>query len=85
MGQTAMMIYIVHHLLGFRLFYHLGWATGHSWQGQYGVFSPAEACLLLALLLAVLLGLAEAWLIWRPRIGPAALVRRWAPALAPYW
>lgn len=85
MGQTAMMLYVVHHLLGFRLFYHFGWVTGHSWQGQYGMFDPLAACLLLVLLFGMLYGLAELWLIWRPRIGPTTLVRRWAPALSEYW
>jgi uncharacterized membrane protein len=85
MGQTAMMLYIWHQLVGFRLFYHLGWVTGHSWEGQYGVFDPALACLLLAVLLGFLYGMAELWLAWRPRIGPAALVRRWAPRLSAYW
>jgi len=32
-GQAAMMLYVVHHLLGYRLFYHFGWVTGHSWGG----------------------------------------------------
>jgi hypothetical protein len=85
MGRTAMMIYVMHHVLGFRLFYHMGWVSGHSWMGQYGVFDPASACLLLVLLLGILYGLAELWLIWRPRIGPAALVRRWVPRLAASW
>jgi uncharacterized membrane protein len=85
LGQTAMMVYIAHHLLGFRLFYHFGWVTGHSWQGQYGIFDPLAACLLLVLLLGILYGLSKLWLIWRPRIGPAALVRRGAPALSEYW
>jgi uncharacterized membrane protein len=85
MGQAAMLVYVVHHLLGFRLFYHLGLVTGHSWQGQYGTLDPATSCALLTGLLGILWGLAELWLIWRPRFGPAALVRRWAPALSVYW
>ena len=79
------MLYIMHHLLGYRLFYHLGWVTGHSWEGQYGILGPGAASLLLAALLATLYGLTELWLMWRPRIGPAALVRRFAPALSAYW
>jgi uncharacterized membrane protein YeiB len=84
-GQTAMMIYVMHHLLGYRLFYHLGWVTGHRWEGRYGAFGPGAASLLLLALLAILYGLTESWLICRPRIGPAALVRRFAPALSVYW
>lgn len=85
MGRTAMMLYVIHHLLGFRLFYHLNWVTGHSWHNQYGVFDPTAASLLLVVLLIILYGLAELWLVWRPRIGPGALVHRWAPRLSAYW
>jgi peptidoglycan/LPS O-acetylase OafA/YrhL len=85
LGRAAMMVYVVHHLLGFRLFYLFGWVTGHSWQGQYGVFSPSAACLLLGVLLIVLYGLTGLWLVWQPRIGSTALVHRFAPALAAYW
>jgi uncharacterized membrane protein len=84
-GQAAMMLYVVHHLLGYRLFSHLGWVTGHSWEGQYGIFGPGAASLLLLVLLASLYGLTELWLMWRPRIGPAALVRRFTPAVSAYW
>jgi len=85
MGRTAMMLYVTHHLLGFRLFYHLNWVTGHSWENQYGVFDPTAASLLLAILLIILYGIAELWLVWRPRIGPGAIVRHWAPRLSAYW
>jgi uncharacterized membrane protein len=85
LGRAAMMVYVVHHLLGFRLFYLFGWVTGHSWLGQYGVFSPGAACLLLVVLLIVLYALTGLWLVWRPQIGSTALVRRFAPALAAYW
>lgn len=84
-GKAAMMVYVAHHLLGFRLFYHLRWVTGHSWNGQYGVFDPATAGFLLLALLVVLYVFGRLWLVWRPRIGPAALVRRWAPRLSTYW
>lgn len=84
-GQTAMMAYVMHHLIGFRLFYLAGWVTGHSWQGQYGVFDPAMSTMLLVALSLLLYLFALVWIAWRPRIGPAAIVRRYAPALAAYW
>ncbi len=84
-GQTAMMLYIAHHLLGYRLFYHLGWVSGHSWEGQYGVFDPGMTSVLFLALLVCLYGLTRLWLVWRPQIGPAALVRRFSPALSAYW
>ena len=84
-GQTAMMLYVVHHVLGYRLFYHIGWVTGHSWEGQYGVFDPGVASVLLLILLICLYGLTRLWLVWRPQIGSAALVRRLFPALSVYW
>ena len=84
-GQTAMMLYVTHHLLGYRLFYHLGWVSGHSWEGQYGVFDPGMASVLLLILIFCLYGLTRLWLVWRPRIGPAALIRRLSPGLSAYW
>jgi len=59
------MLYVYHHLVGYRLFWLLGWTRGRSWRGEYGVFSPLRAGVLLCVLLASMLPIARWWLAWR--------------------
>lgn len=42
MGRTSLMLYVFHHLVGYRLFYLFGWVHGRSWRGEYGVFTPLQ-------------------------------------------
>jgi hypothetical protein len=39
MSRTTLMLYVAHHLLGYRFLQPLGWVTGHTWRGEYGVFT----------------------------------------------
>ncbi len=67
MGRASLMIYVFHHLIGYRLFWLLGWVGGRSWRGEYGVFSPLQAAgLLLALVLVIVL-VSQWWLAQRSK------------------
>ena len=65
LGQASLPLYIYHHVVGYWLFLLLGWTEGHSWRGEYGVFSPLWASILLCVLLATMLFAARGWLAWR--------------------
>ena len=69
MGQETLFLYVLHHLIGFRLFYLLGWVTGRSWRGQYGVFDVPRATLLLVLLWVGMYLASRAWSRWKARPG----------------
>jgi uncharacterized membrane protein len=69
MGQETLFLYVLHHLIGFRLFYLLGWVTGRSCRGQYGVFSISQATLLLVLLWIGMYLMSRAWSQWKARPG----------------
>jgi uncharacterized membrane protein len=61
LGQETLLVYIVHHFVGFRLFSWLGWVTGRSWRGKYGIFDIRQATLLLVLLLLAVYILSRWW------------------------
>jgi uncharacterized membrane protein len=66
-GQETLVLYLVHHLVGFRLFHLLGWVTGRSWRGQYGMFGVPQATLLLIALLAGMYLAARGWIVSKKR------------------
>lgn len=78
MGQETLFLYVLHHLIGFRLFYLLGWVNGRSWYGQYGVFSVPQATLLLIMLWVGMYLASRAWSRWKARPG---VWQRWARVL----
>lgn len=65
MGKTSMMLYIFHHLVGYRLFYLFGWVHGRSWRGEHGVFAPYQATGLLLGLILLMILVSRWWLIKR--------------------
>jgi len=67
MGRTSLMIYVLHHLVGYRLFRLFGWVGGRSWRGEYGVFSPAAATVLLVILIGLMVASGHLWLGWQQR------------------
>ncbi|HID61763.1 MAG TPA: DUF1624 domain-containing protein [Anaerolineae bacterium] len=69
MGRETLLLYLLHHLVGFRLFYLLGWVTGRSWRGQYGVFDIPQATLLLVVLCSVMWTAAWVWSRWKAQPG----------------
>lgn len=62
MGQVAFMLYVLHHLLGYRLMMAAGLVTGRSWQGHYGTLGPEQSLVLLIILVMVCWATANAWL-----------------------
>jgi uncharacterized membrane protein len=54
MGREALLLYVLHHLVGFRLFRYFGWVNGRSWRDQFGALHIREATLLLFGLLALM-------------------------------
>jgi len=67
MGQETLLIYVVHHLVGFRLFRLLGWVTGRSWRAQFGTLRVPQATLLLVGLVAGLYLVTRAWMAWKSK------------------
>jgi uncharacterized membrane protein YeiB len=65
MGRTSLMLYVLHHLIGYRLFWLFGWVNGRSWRGEYGIFSPAAATVLLLVLIGLMIASGHLWLEWR--------------------
>ena len=70
MGTASLMLYFLHHLVGYRLFWLLGWVTGRSWRGEYGVFGPAAASGLFLALVGFLLAATHYWLHRRRKETP---------------
>ena len=68
MGVASLMLYVVHHLIGYRLFWLIGWVSGRSWRSEYGIFGPITATLLLGCLLVMLLIFTRAWIRWGTRL-----------------
>ena len=68
-GCETLMLYILHHLIGFRLLYWLGGVTGRSWRGQYGAFTIPQATALLVTLLGVMVVVTRAWSRWKAKPG----------------
>jgi uncharacterized membrane protein len=69
MGRASLVIYVLHYLVGYRLFWLFGWVHGRSWRGQYGVFSPLAATLLSMALLGLMVVSSRLWIQWRQRRG----------------
>lgn len=65
MGLSSLMLYVFHHLIGYRLFWLLGWVNGRSWRGANGVFGPICATLLLGCLLSLMTAAAHLWVSWQ--------------------
>jgi len=74
-GQVAFMLYVLHHLLGYRLMMALGLVTGRSWQGHNGALNPEQALALLAVLLVVCWVAAYGWLHVRRTVQAQTLGR----------
>jgi uncharacterized membrane protein len=73
LGRQAFFLYAFHHLIGYRLFYALGWVTGRAWHGQYGTFNPHAA--LIGFLTMIVLCYAAAR-IWPPIRGRLLALKR---------
>lgn len=67
MGATSLMLYVFHHLVGYRVFWLLGWVRGRSSRGEYGVFDPVGATACLVGLLGLMALAAPLWLRWRAK------------------
>ena len=76
MGQTSLMLYVFHHLVGYRLFWLFGWVRGRSWRGEYGIFTPLQAAWLFLILLILMALFSNWWLKQRVLSRLAARVRR---------
>jgi uncharacterized membrane protein len=70
MGRETLMLYVLHHLIGFRLLYWLGGVTGRSWRGRYGIFDVSQATLLLIGLWGSMYLATWRWIAWK-RKSPA--------------
>jgi hypothetical protein len=66
MGLASLMIYVFHHLIGYRLFWVLGWVTGRSWRGQFGVFSVTQATIIFVIFLGLMIVVAVLWTEHKP-------------------
>jgi uncharacterized membrane protein len=65
LGRETLLLYLLHLLVGFRLFRIFGWVTGRSWRGQFGTLDVPGATLLLVVLCGGLYLVANAWTVWR--------------------
>ncbi|MBC7813318.1 MAG: hypothetical protein H7175_19320, partial [Burkholderiales bacterium] len=75
MGQVAFMLYFVHHLIGYRLLYHLGIVTGRSWYGQFGTLDPTQALIGLLLMIVLCCLVSVPWLRVRKQVEAETLGR----------
>jgi hypothetical protein len=69
LGSETLLLYVFHHLLGYRLFSVMGWVTGRSWHGRYGVFDIPTATMLLLVLCGIMYLVARAWSRWKTKLG----------------
>ena len=67
MGRETLMLYVLHHLVGIRLFLFFGWVTGRSWRGHFGVFNSWQATLLLVVFWVFLVLATRGWMALRRR------------------
>ncbi len=67
MGRASLMLYVFHHLVGYRLFWLFGWVTGRSWRGEFGIFSTWQAAGLFVTLIALMV-FASGWWLDRPKL-----------------
>lgn len=75
LGQVAFMLYFFHHLIGYRLLYHLGIVTGRSWFGHFGALNPTQAVLGLLILVVLCYAVAGPWLRVRAEVQAKTLGR----------
>jgi uncharacterized membrane protein len=73
MGKASMMLYVFHHLVGYRLYLLLGWASGRSFQGDFGIFGPWVTTLLFVVMVLLMLTAAYLWNRRSSEYSPAAL------------
>jgi uncharacterized membrane protein len=66
LGRSSLMLYVLHHLIGYRLFSLLGWVNGRSWRGQYGTLTLLPASGLFVALVAVMVLSSRWWCRRRP-------------------
>ncbi|MBC8332895.1 MAG: DUF1624 domain-containing protein [Anaerolineae bacterium] len=72
LGKETLFLYILHHLIGYRLFYSFGAVTGHTWQGHYGIFSVGTATAMLLALMVLLYVSTRLWIMAKveyPQLG----------------
>ena len=67
MGQETLLLYIVHHLVGFRFFRLIGWVKGRSWRGQFGTMGVRQATLLLLGFVGILYLITRVWMDWKSK------------------
>jgi len=65
LGRETLLLYLLHLLVGFRLFRIFGWVTGRSWRGQFGTLDVPRATLLLVAFVGCLYVVANAWMAWK--------------------
>ncbi len=82
LGQVAFMLYFFHHLIGYRLLYHLGIVTGRSWFGHYGALDPTQALVGTLIVIILCYLVAGPWL--RVRASVQAVVYRPFANLLPH-
>ncbi len=68
LGRQAFFLYAFHHLIGYRLFYALGWVTGRAWRGLYGTFSPDAALAGFLIMIVLCYVVARIWPLIRRRL-----------------
>jgi hypothetical protein len=55
-GRSSLLLYSFHLLVGYRLFFIIGWVNGLPWRGEYGVFNPPTSTgLLMGLVMLMML------------------------------
>jgi hypothetical protein len=72
LGKETLFLYVLHHLIGYRLFYFFGAITGHTWQGHYGIFSTGTATAMLLAMMVILFMATRLWMgakIRHPKLG----------------
>lgn len=75
MGQVSLMLYGVHHLLGYRLLYHLGVVRGRAWRGHFGTLTPNQAFIGLLAMLVLCYAISAPWKRIRRRVESETLGR----------
>jgi uncharacterized membrane protein len=68
LGLASLMLYVFHHLIGYRLFWLFGWVSGRSWRGEYGVFDPISATGFFSCFLGLMVVAAHVWVRHRDRV-----------------
>ncbi|GAB4483245.1 MAG: hypothetical protein Kow00124_32550 [Anaerolineae bacterium] len=61
LGEVSLMLYVFHHLIGYRMLSLFGVVTGRAWRGEYGTLTPAAALAGVALMAVLCLLVAGPW------------------------